>query len=99
MFDGTKYVTPGIQREVPVFLQNILWYLIETMEVPEKHPLQVFQFESIIEDGKRKQQIVHSQEQPDYRKHYAISTRSIVIGKVYVIDDATHCTMLLADEY
>lgn len=43
MFTGTKYITQGINVEIAAFLQIILWYMIETMEVSEKDYLQVFQ--------------------------------------------------------
>ncbi|WP_127484292.1 DUF960 family protein [Paenibacillus ehimensis] len=99
MFTGTKYITQGINAEIPAFLQNILWYMIETMEVSEKDYLQVFQLSDTFEEGVIKQKIVHTQEQPPYRKEYAICTKQIVTTKIYVIDDKTHCTMLLADEY
>jgi hypothetical protein len=100
LFNNTKYVTPGIKESVPAFLQNILWYMVETMEDIEiKDYLQVFVLDSICVDGKQKQMIIHSQEQPDYRKEYAICTKRIISGKIYVIDDKTHSTMLLAEEY
>lgn len=99
MFTGSKFITRGIRDNVPPFLQHILWYLIETMEVEEKDYLQVFHLEGTMENGKNKQKIVHTQEQPEYRKEYAICSRQIVNAKIFVIDDATHCTMLLAEEY
>jgi len=99
MYTGARYITSGIKESIPPFMQNLLWYLIETMEVEEKDYLQVFQLDSVMVDGKRKQSIVHSQEQPDYRKDYAICAKQFVTGKIYVIDDRTHCTMLLAEEY
>ncbi len=99
MFMGDKYITQGVRTQIPVYLQNILWYIIETMDIPKKDYLQVFQLESVCEEGKRKQKIVHTQEQPAYRKSYAICTRRTFTCKVFVMDDHTHCTMLLADEY
>ncbi len=99
MFTGAKYITQGIKNKVPAFLQNILWYMIETMEVGQKDYLQVFQLECVSENGKHKQRIVHSQEQPLFQKEYIICAKKIVIEKIYVIDDDIHCTMLCADEY
>ncbi len=99
MFTGDKYITAGVRARIPAYLQNILWYMIETMNVPNKDVLQVFQLEGVYESGKRKQKIVHSQEQPVYSHSYAICTKSIFTCKIFVIDDRTHCTMLLADEY
>lgn len=99
MFTGSKYITQGIKKAVPPFMQNILWYMIETMEAQTKDYLQVFHLSSVTEDGNRKQKVVHTQEEPIYRKEYIICTKQIVCGQVFVIDDKTHCTMLLAEEY
>lgn len=99
MFTGPKYITQGVKIKVPAFLQNILWYMIETMEVTKNDYLQVFQLECTYDGGKPKQRIVHSQEQPHYRKEYAICSKSIVTCKIFIIDDLIHCTMLLAEEY
>jgi hypothetical protein len=100
MFTGQKYVTKGVQSELPSFLQNILWYLIETMEVAKKDYLQVFELSYTCEEGISQQKIMHTQEQPEYRKEYAIHVKSAAVtAKIFVIDDTTHCTMLLAEEY
>jgi len=99
VFTSTKYITNGIRASIPPFMQNILWYMIETMEVEVKDYLQVFQLGSVQVDGKIKQMIIHNQEQPNYHKEYALCVKRVISGKVYVIDDKTHCTMLLAEEY
>ncbi|MCM3700332.1 DUF960 family protein [Paenibacillus macerans] len=99
MFTGDKYSTPGVRARIPAYLQNMLWYMIETMDVPNKDDLQVFELEGVYEAGKRKQKIVHFQAKPIYSKSYAICTKSIFTCKIFVIDNRTHCTMLLADEY
>ena len=65
------------------------------MEVAEKDYLQVF---LLSVDGEN-QRIIHEQEQPEYRKEYLFSSENPVTAKVYVIDDKTHSTMLLAEEY
>ncbi|MNC66975.1 hypothetical protein D3C75_1174330 [compost metagenome] len=99
MFTGSKYITQGIKENIPSFLQNILWYLIETMDVQMKDDLQSFDLFRISEDGKLKQKIVHMQEEPAYRQEYSICSKQFVSGKIFVIDDATICTMLLASKY
>ena len=95
MFNSPRYVTSGINSELPLMLQIILWGLIDTMEVAEKDYLQVFLLS--VDDGK--QRIIHEQEHPEYRKEYLFSSENPVTAKVYVIDDKTHSTMLLAEEY
>ena len=45
------------------------------------------------------QHIVHEQEQPQYRYELDVPCDDAVNAKVFVIDDLTHSTMLLAEEY
>ena len=45
------------------------------------------------------QHIVYEQEQPPYRYELDVSCDDAVDTKVFVIDDLTHSTMLLAEEY
>lgn len=40
-----------------------------------------------------------TQEQPPYEKEYILLTDEVVTEKVFVIDDETHHTFLLAEEY
>ena len=94
-FNNPRYATRGISSTLPLMLQIILWGLIDTMEVVEKDYLQIFTLAS--ENGKQK--IVHEQEQPEYRKEYLFPADEPVNAKIFVIDDETHSTMLLAEEY
>ena len=95
MFNNQRYATSGINSELPLLTQIILWGLIDSMEVAEKDYLQVFCLS--VEDGK--QRIIHEQEQPEYRKEYLFPSENPVTAKVFVIDDESHSTMLLAEEY
>ena len=95
MFNNPRYCTSGISSTVPLLTQIILWGLIDTMEVAEKDYLQIFMLTS--ENGNQK--IVHEQEQPDYRREYIFPADKPVTTKIFVIDDETHTTMLLAEEY
>ena len=45
------------------------------------------------------QKITHSQEQPEYSKEYLFPSEEPITAKIFVIDDETHTTMLLAEEY
>ena len=71
-----------------------MWELINQMPV-DKDYLQVF---SLSSDNGR-QRIIHSQEIPEYQKEYVLNVGSPVTEKIFVIDDKTHSTMLLANEY
>ena len=95
MFTSPRYATRGVTTTVPLLLQIILWDLIDSMEVAEKDYLQVFRLSA--ESGKQK--ITHSQEQPDYNKEYLYQSEEPITAKIFVIDDETHTTMLLAEEY
>lgn len=94
MFDHPQYLTKGVQDTLPCWGILLLWQLIAQMPEP-KDCLQIFRLTSSA-DGQR---ICHEQEDPPYRCEYVIPCRDAVDTKVYVIDDGTHCTMLLVEEY
>lgn len=95
MFDNMRLVTHGANETLSPALQHFLWYLVENMEVREKDYLQVF--ELYEKDGVLT--VHHSQECPPYSQTHALPGFDLVSVKIYVIDDQTHSTMLLASEY
>ena len=97
MFNNPRYITQGINETVPLALQLLMWNMIDTMQVSQKDYLQVFELSE--KDGKQK--IVHKQEQPEYERTYSLDMEdtSFLYAKIFVIDDETHSTMLLANEY
>ena len=94
MFNNARYVTRGIIDNVDLCLQLFIWGAINDLKI-EKDYLQVFNCSS--ENGKQK--IEHIQEEPEYNKEYLLDAGTIFIGKIFVIDDGDHSTMLLAEEY
>ena len=94
MFNNQRYLTKGVQLEIPIELQLFMWECIDRMPEPKDY-LQVFTFESIG----ILQKITHTSEQPDYRMNYFIPCGNPITSKVYVIDDGEYSTMLLASEY
>lgn len=94
MFQNKRFLTKGVQAEIPIELQLFLWNCIDNLP-EERDYFQVFALKEI--DGK--QHIHHFSEQPEYSKEYQISTEKPITAKVYVIDDTDHSTMLLAEEY
>ena len=94
IFKNQKFITSGVHSNVPPFLQIIMWELINNLPV-DKDYLQVFS----LEPDKDGQRIIHTQENPDYKKEYVFNLGCAVAGKVYVIDDGTHSTMLMNYEY
>ena len=95
MFKNPRYCTKGINETVPILTQIVLWDLIDSMEVAEKDYLQVFR---LTTDGST-QNITHTQEQPPYERTLEFRTDNPITSKIFVIDDETHTTMLLAEEY
>ncbi len=79
-----------------LLLQLFMSKCIDEMPPPKDY-LQVFKL--TLEDGKQK--IVHSQEEPEFKQEYLLKLADapIFIGKIFVIDDGEHSTMLLASEY
>ena len=88
-----RYITRGVQSEIPVVLQIFMWDCISA--VSEKDYLQIFRLSEC--NGKKK--IGHEEEVPEYKREYLLAVPEPVNAKVYVIDDGAHCTMLLAEEY
>lgn len=95
-----RYITRGIQETFSFELQLTLWNMIDDLikEDIEVDYLQVFNIDVMDEHVT----IKHTQEQPSYEKSQTFKTADIKDGtsfKVFVIDDLTHTTMLLASEY
>ncbi len=94
-FKNKRFLTKGVDFKVSPLLQILLWQLIDDMPPPKDY-LQIFKLTK--ENGQQK--ITHIQEEPEYIREYLLKTGTpIFIGKIYVIDDETHSTMLLSEEY
>lgn len=97
MFEGNKprYLTRGVDAEIPPEIQIFLWAAIDQMPEPKDY-LQVFNLSA--ENGL--QVIDHTSEQPEFHMTYLLTTVEVpVTAKVYVMDSEEYCTMLLAEEY
>ena len=94
IFKNQKFITSGVANTIPKLLQIIMWELIKNLPVDTDY-LQVFSLSPDIKG----QRIIHSQENPDYKKEYVFNLDTAVVGKVFVIDDGTHSTMLMNYEY
>ena len=92
MFENQKFLTHGITAQLPLWIINMLWLMILTSE---KDYLQVF----TLTKSPTGQHIIHEQEQPLYRYELDVPCDDAVNAKVFVIDDLTHSTMLIAEEY
>ncbi|MCM1362241.1 MAG: DUF960 domain-containing protein [Clostridiales bacterium] len=94
MFNNQRYLTKGVQSEIPTPLQLFMWSCIDGLP-EERDYFQVFKLENL--NGIQK--IIHFSEQPEYRREYLIPTDKPITSKVYIIDSADYSTMLLAEEY
>ncbi len=107
--DKKRCETRRIADELDVSYRFILWTLVDSLRDDKNTDidyLQVFEFicdtdGAITKDPTKTymQRIIHTQEVPEYRKEYDFPAGSVINGKIFVIDDGDHCTMLWADEY
>lgn len=103
MFYNKRYLTRGVQTTLPADLILLLWEKIDTRRLAgcKLDYLQVFDLSiSSNEQGWVLQRIVHRQEAPHYEASFLLDIPDEPVqAKVFVIDDITHSTMLLAEEY
>ena len=95
MFNNQKFLTRSVMADIPSWLTNLMWYMVLMMDVSEKDYLQVF----TLTKTPTGQHIVHEREQPPYHYELDVPCDDAVDAKVFVIDDLTHSTILLAEEY
>lgn len=100
-----RYITSGIQAEVSLQLQLLLWELQTKLRQNHKEIdyLQVYTLE-VLEDGEEGNQIIrHQSEVPEYEACYSLAIEKPVKKKIYIIEDKYADkiveTMLLAWEY
>ena len=94
-FQNKRFITFGVSERIPEELQVLLWLMADGVE--EQDYLQIFELHG-TEEGIS---IVHKQEVPPYENHVQVHGAKLTQSyeKVYIIDDETHSTMLLAEEY
>ncbi|MBP8593691.1 MAG: DUF960 domain-containing protein [Ruminococcus sp.] len=94
MFTNQRYLTCGVDSTIPLELQLFLWECVDRLPEPKDY-LQVFELKPVG----NLQCITHSSEEPEYHMEYLLPLEVPITGKLYVIDDGSHSTMLLASEY
>ncbi len=98
---NNRYVTRGVNEEVDIRLQIIMWSMIDKLNDEENIELDYLQVFKIRKEG-NKVVINQSQEVPEYSCTYEIELEDIQIDdgiKIYVIDSVEYSTMLLSSEY
>lgn len=94
-FQNKWLITLGVYEKIPEPLQIQMWNMAEGLE--DADYLQIFDLQGTA-DGVL---ICHRQEVPEYENVVKVQCE-VEFGfkeKVYIIDDETHSTMLLAEEY
>lgn len=103
MFENPRYMTRGIQENVSLDLQIILWRLIDDRKVKghKLDYLQVFELSSETVGEQTLQIVLHRQEQPQYRSTHRFVPIQHPLEKIriWVVDDGEHSTMLFPSEY
>ena len=101
MFKGDRFITRGIDADIPVNLQVFMWNAIDQMPFPKDY-LQVFE----LSEDNGLQVIHHTSEQPEFDMTYIlpeiaspVSAKIFVIDDYYADEDKHISTMLLAEEY
>lgn len=99
---NNRYVTRGVNEEVDIRLQIIMWSMIDKLNDEGKIELDYLQIFKIRKEG-NKVVINQSQEIPEYSRTYEIELEDIEIDneiKIYVIDNGVEgSTMLFPWEY
>ena len=96
-----RYVTRGVNEEVDIRLQLIMWSMIDKLKDEGNVELDYLQVFRIRKEG-NKIVISQSQEVPEYSCTYEIELEDIQIDdeiKLYVIDSGEYSTMLFPSEY
>ena len=98
---NNRYVTRGVNEEIDIRLQLIMWSMIDKLKDKENIEVDYLQVFKIRKEG-NKIVINQSQEVPEYSYTYEIELEDIQINeviKVYVIDSGEYSTMLFPHEY
>jgi len=101
-FDRNRYITKRIEEELPAVLLIYLWNLIDERRNNKKVPmdyLQIFELRTEKIGNEENLIITLRQEVPLYEEVHSITHFTTVTGRIYVIDDIDHVTMLWAEEY
>lgn len=103
MFNNSRYMTRGIQEEVGLDLQLLLWQLIDDCK-GKGNTLDYIQIFELSTESVREhtvQVVLHRQEEPYYQSIHRLTAivRPLNQTKVWVMDDGDHSTMLFPNEY
>lgn len=98
---NNRYVTRGVNEEVDIRLQLIMWSMVDKFNEEGNIELDYLQVFKLTKE-RNKVIIEQSQEVPEHKETYTIEIEDVEIGnenKIYVIDSGEYSTMLLPSEY
>lgn len=103
MFDPPRYATRGIVESLAPDIQFTLWAMVDVLRLRsgvEPDYLQVFDLAPSEKTlAPFNQAIQHRQEEPRYSATNYLCVDDPITVRVFIIDDGSHSTMLLAEEY
>ena len=101
-----RYITRGIDQNLPTTLQHQLWQLVAQREKEQSKELEAIDYFHFFQFNMHNNQLYvkHKQERPEYVKtHKANYSKAIIMNKVYIIReddvDLSYYVMLLPEEY
>lgn len=96
-----RYMTRGIQTDIPMEIQLFVWGLQTEIRQNNKE-IDYLQVYKLTVEGE-KQKIKHTSEEPEYEKEYVVQVEEPITAKIYIIEDDYGDklveTMLLSKEY
>lgn len=98
---NNRYVTRGVNEEVDIGLQLIMWSIIDKLKDKGNIEVDYLQIFKLRKEGDLIV-IEHSQEEPEYKEVYSLELEDVELDskkKIYVIDSGEYSTMLLPEEY
>lgn len=100
-----RYMTKGIQENLPIEIQLFLWELQSNLRQKEKEIdyLQVYKLSAISNQCNILQVIHHEAEEPKHEANYYLIVNQCIEAKIYIITDDYEEylveTMIFASEY
>ncbi|PTF96609.1 DUF960 family protein [Staphylococcus chromogenes] len=101
-----RYITRGIDNNLPITLQHQLWQLVAQRENEQSKELEEIDYFHIFQFNMHNDRlyIKHKQERPTYVKTYKSNVKHpININRLYIIReddiDLSYYVMLLPEEY
>ena len=94
-----RFITEKCSSKIPVYLQNLMWLMIDSMEVKKQDSVQNFELKKIIEEDKFFQQVIHTQKYNQYKNIVIISVdfEKIVDTTVSVVNYEEYSVMDIVD--